>query len=61
MLSDFVSRSTYVHDEYVRRHVNPPEPLEQPRHGLRKTIGRTLIHLGERLAKVESRSVDRAA
>lgn len=60
-MPDFVSTSTYMHDEFARRHVNPPEPLEQPRHGLRETIGHTLILLGERMARVESSSVERAA
>jgi hypothetical protein len=61
MLKDFVTASPSIHDEYMRRHANSPVPLEQPRHGLRKTIGETLIHLGERLAKVEPRPSDRAA
>ncbi|MFZ0013687.1 MAG: hypothetical protein WAL25_06165 [Acidimicrobiia bacterium] len=61
MLRDFVTTSTAMHHEYMRRHANSPEPLEQPRHGLRKTIGETLIHLGERLARVEPRHTDRAA
>lgn len=61
MLKDFLTTSKYVHDEYVRRHGSHPEPLEQPRHGLRKAIEQSLIHLGERLAKVDRRPVDEAA
>lgn len=61
MLRDFVSTSTQMHSEYVRRHANPPEPLEQPRHGLREALGQTLIHLGERLVRIERQPVDEAA
>lgn len=46
--------SRHYHDEYVRRHVRIPEPLERPRHDLRRALGVSLIHLGERLAKVET-------
>jgi hypothetical protein len=50
------------HDEYSRRHVNPPEPRDMPRHNLKRAIGQGLIHLGERLAETNrARSVDRAA
>lgn len=45
--------SKHYHDEYVRRHVKLPEPLERTRHDLRRALGQSLIHLGERLAKVE--------
>lgn len=61
MLRDFVTTSTYLHDEYLRRRIDHPEPLDQPRHGLRKALGQGLIHLGERLARVENDPVDRAA
>lgn len=61
MLRDFLTTSRYVHDEYLRRRINHPEPLEQPRHGLRRALGQGLIHLGERLARVEPHPVDRAA
>jgi len=61
MLRDFVTTSAAMHDEYMRRHANSPEPLEQPRHGLRRAIGETLIQLGERLARVEPPPIDRAA
>lgn len=61
MLSDFVNTSRYVHEEYVRRHARHPEPLEQPRHGIRQAIGERLIHLGERLTNVESEPLDTAA
>lgn len=61
MLRDFVSTTRYMHEEHVRRHANPPEPLEQPRHGLREAIGQTLIHLGERLVRVDRQPVDEAA
>lgn len=44
----------HYHDEYRRRHVRTPEPLERPRHDLRRAIGQSLIHFGERLAKVET-------
>ena len=55
MSADFVTRARYLHSEHVRRNVNHPEPLEQPRHGLRRALGHRLIHLGERLARVEHR------
>ncbi|HEX6220605.1 MAG TPA: hypothetical protein VF115_05890 [Acidimicrobiia bacterium] len=61
MLRDFLTTSSYVHAEYLRRHSSHPEPLEQPRHGLRRAIGQSLIHLGERLARVEHHPVDEAA
>lgn len=62
MFSDLYPRAMRYHYEYTRRHVNPPEPLEQPRHNLRRVIGHSLIHLGERLAEVDRpQSVDRAA
>ncbi len=61
MLSDFVNTSRYVHEEYVRKHARHPEPLEQPRHGIRQAIGETLIQIGERLARAESKPLDTAA
>lgn len=61
MLKDFLTTSNYMHAEYLRRRVNHPEPLEQPRHGLRKAIGQSLIHLGERLVRVEHTPIDEAA
>ena len=45
--------SKHYHDEYRRRHIRLPEPLERTRHDLRWAIGRSLIHLGERLARVD--------
>ncbi len=51
MFADLYTRAGGYHDEYARRHVNPPEPLEQPRLGLRQAIGNRLIHLGEKLAQ----------
>lgn len=62
MFSDLYPRAKHFHDEYTRRHVNPPEPVEHPRHTLKRALGHGLIHLGERLAEVErSPSVDEAA
>jgi len=62
MFSDLYPRAKGYHDEYTRRHVNPPEPQELARHNLKRAIGHSLIHLGERLAEVDrSQSVDRAA
>jgi hypothetical protein len=62
MFSDLVKTYHHYHQEYTRRHVSLPEPLDQPRHGLKETIGYSLIHLGERLAKVDrAQSVDEAA
>ncbi|HET9259591.1 MAG TPA: hypothetical protein VFP42_05620 [Acidimicrobiia bacterium] len=61
MLKDFVTLTQPLHDERVRRHASHPEPLEQPRHGLRTAIGNTLIHLGERLVKAQPLPVDDAA
>lgn len=60
MLKDFVTTSRYMHEEHLRRHASHPEPLEQPRHGLRTAIGQRLIHLGERLAGA-NRQTDREA
>lgn len=54
--------SRLYHDEYTRRHVHLPEPLERTRHHLRWAIGQSLIHLGERLARAdEAPSLDEAA
>ena len=62
MFSDLYPRALRYHDEYARRHANPREPLEQPRHNLRQAIAHGLIQLGERLAEVERpQSVDKAA
>lgn len=61
MLRDFVTTTRHIHEEKVRRHASPPEPLEQPRHGLREAIGQTLIHLGERLVRADRESVEEAA
>lgn len=62
MFIDISSKARAVHDEYLRRHSKTPEPLEQPAtHGLRTAIGQTLIHLGERLAKVERQPLNKAA
>ncbi len=52
----------HYHDEYLRRHLRIPEPLERSRNELRRVIGKRLIHLGERLAGGEEASgLDRAA
>lgn len=62
MFADLYTRANGYHHEYVRRHVNPPEPLEQPRHGLKHAIGNSLIHLGEKLTTPDPRQpFDRAA
>jgi hypothetical protein len=62
MFSDLYPLAKGYHDEYTRRHVNPLEPPEQPRHNLKRAIGHSLIHLGERLAELDNpQSVDRAA
>lgn len=53
--------SKHYHDEYMRRHMRYPEPLERHRHELRKAIGQSLIHIGERLAKVDSSQLGEAA
>lgn len=53
MSADFATRARHFHAEYVRRNASHPEPLEQPRHGLRRAIGHRLIHIGERLARIE--------
>jgi len=61
MFVDLTIMHRTYHQEYVRRHVNLPEPLE-PRQGLRRAIGRRLIHIGERLAESDrSQTVGRAA
>lgn len=62
MFSDLYSRAQGYHDEYTRRYANPPEPLEGHRRHLRRAIGHSLIHLGERLAEVDPpQPVDKAA
>lgn len=61
MLRDFLSTSSHMHAEYLRRRIDHPEPLEQPHHGLRKALGQSLIHLGERLARTDHQPVDEAA
>lgn len=62
MLRELVISSRHYHDEYLRRHVRLPEPLERSRHELRRAIGQSLIHFGERIARVESGSdLDEAA
>lgn len=61
MLNDFVNGTPAIHHEYLRRQSRSPEPLEQPRHGLRRVIGETLISIGQRLARVERRPADEAA
>jgi uncharacterized protein with von Willebrand factor type A (vWA) domain len=53
MHRELANSSQHYHDEYRRRHIRLPEPLERTRLDLRATIGRSLIHLGERLARVE--------
>lgn len=53
--------SKHYHDEYMRRHVSLPEPLERTRHDLRWAIGQSLIHLGERLSRVDPPEFDEAA
>lgn len=61
MFVDLTTRFHSYHQEYVRRHVNPPEPLEPSRQGWRQAIGQSLIHLGERLADSPRPPIDRAA
>ena len=43
-----------LQDERLRRHGSTMEPTEPARFGLRQRIGHNLIHLGERLARIES-------
>lgn len=45
--------SQHYHDDYMRRHIQLPEPLERTRHDLRHALGQSLIHLGERLVRVD--------
>lgn len=52
MLRELSISSRHYHDEYIRRHIKPAEPLP-PAHEWRRAIGHSLIHLGERLANVE--------
>jgi hypothetical protein len=62
MFSDIYTRYHSYHEEYTRKSRNLPEPLDQPRHGLKEAIGQGLIHLGERLARVERpQPVEKAA
>lgn len=63
MFSHYDPRSVSAyHEEYVRRHVRVPDPLDRSAHGLRSAIGQGLIHLGERLARRDRpRALDRAA
>lgn len=43
-----------LQEEQLRRFGTQSEPIEPARHGLRARIGQNLIHLGERLARVEN-------
>lgn len=62
MFADMYTRAGRYHHEYVRRHVNPPEPLEQSRPRLRHAIGSSLIYLGEKLTQPDpTQPFDRAA
>lgn len=61
MHRELVISSRHYHDEYLRRHVRLPEPLERSRHELRRAIGQSLIHIGERLARVDVPELDEAA
>lgn len=62
MHREIVISARHYHDEYLRRHLRIPEPLERSRHELRRVIGKRLIHLGERLAGAEEATrLDRAA
>lgn len=61
MFVDLTIKHRTYHQEYVRRHVNPPEPLE-PRQGLRRALGNRLIHIGQRLAETDrTQTIGRAA
>ncbi|MFP3882812.1 MAG: hypothetical protein ACLFRT_01455 [Actinomycetota bacterium] len=53
MLRELAISSKHYHDDYMRRHIRLPEPLERTRHDLRRALGQSLIHLGERLVKVD--------
>ena len=54
MLRELAISSKYYHDHYTRRHIRLPEPLERTtRHDLRRVLGKSLIHLGERLVRVD--------
>lgn len=62
MLRELAISSKHYHDEYMRRHIRFPEPLERTRHDLRRVLGQSLIHLGERLVRVDQVShLDEAA
>ena len=62
MFSDLYTRYRSYHQEYTSKSRNLPEPLDQPRHGLKEAIGHGLINLGERLAHVERpQPVEKAA
>lgn len=56
MMRELITSTRHYHDEYFRRHAKIPEPVERPRHELRRAIGHSLIHLGERLARVDQTS-----
>lgn len=51
----------HYHDHYLRSNVRIPDPLDRSRHELRKTIGQSLIHIGERIARVDDPQLDEAA
>lgn len=53
MLRELAISSKHYHDYYMRRHIRLPEPLERTRHDLRRVVGQSLIHLGERLVRVD--------
>lgn len=57
MFADMSKQALHYHAEYRRRHIGLPEPLGQPREGWKRAVGNGLIHLGERLAKVEPRPI----
>jgi len=50
-----------IRAEHVRRNVRLPEPLDRPRPTLRAIIGHNLIHLGERLARIDRPEFGEAA
>lgn len=58
MFADIYKHANHYHAEYRRRNVELPEPLGQPRDGWKRAVGNGLIHLGERLTRVDQRTFD---
>lgn len=62
MMRELITSTPLYQDEFVRRHGRHPKPAGRPRGELKRAIGHGLIHLGERMTRVEQASqLDEAA